>query len=164
MRFAHACLGIAIALLGGAAASAAPDDTPAANSGAPPSAASAATDATASRPQDPRDARDQRRQPNGAAAAAPAAPNAEHTPARAAGAAAASATLQLPVEPKKVCRNMDVVGSKIPRRVCATPEEWAAFENRAQEDAKDGLRRLRNQGAVAPPSPGVSPSALPPTH
>jgi len=69
-----------------------------------------------------------------------------------------------PATPKKVCRNMDVSGSKIPKRVCATPDEWATFENRAREDTQAGLRRLRDQGAIAPPSPGVSASQLPPTH
>jgi hypothetical protein len=160
MRFAHAYLGISIALLG-VAASAAPDDTTAADSDVRPGSASAATDANASPAKDRRHTRAERRRQHetATAAAAPESPRPASAQV-AAGAAASEALLQ----PEKVCRNMEVVGSKIPRRVCATPDEWAAFENRAQEDAKDGLRRLRNQGALAPPSPGASPSALPPTH
>jgi len=69
-----------------------------------------------------------------------------------------------PATPKQVCRNVDVLGSKIPKRVCATPDEWATFEGRAREDTRDSLRRLRDQGAIAPPSPGVSASQLPPTR
>jgi hypothetical protein len=57
---------------------------------------------------------------------------------------------------------MDVLGSKIPKRVCATQEEWATFNNHEREDTQDGLRRLQNQGAVSPASPGVSASQLPP--
>ena len=72
------------------------------------------------------------------------------------------AAAQPPAQPKKICRSMDISGSKIPKRVCATEEEWATFNTHAREDAQDGLRRLRDQGAVAPASPGVSPSQLPP--
>ncbi len=67
-----------------------------------------------------------------------------------------------PAAPKKICRSMDVSGSKIPKRVCATQEEWATFNIHQHEDAQDGLRRLQNQGVVAPASPGVSASQLPP--
>lgn len=84
--------------------------------------------------------------------------------ASAASAAATPAAAEAPAAPKKICRNMDVLGSKIPKRVCATPEEWTTFGNRAHEETQDGLRRLQDQGAIAPPSPGVSPSALPPTR
>jgi len=84
----------------------------------------------------------------------------------ASGAAATPATAdsatQPPAQPKKICRSMDVLGSKIPKRVCATQEEWATFNDHAREDTQDGLRRLQNQGAVSPASPGVSPSQLPP--
>jgi hypothetical protein len=86
------------------------------------------------------------------------------TPASAptSGAASGAAAAQPPVWPNKVCKSMDVSGSKIPKRVCATPEEWATFNGHAREDSQDGLRRLQNQGALSPASPGVSPSQLPP--
>jgi hypothetical protein len=80
----------------------------------------------------------------------------------AAPAAAGDAAMQPPAQPKKICRSMDVLGSKIPKRVCATQEEWATFNNHEREDTQDGLRRLQNQGAVSPASPGVSASQLPP--
>ncbi len=92
-----------------------------------------------------------------AAASGTAAPAATSTTA-----AAGNSATQPPAQPKKICRSMDVSGSKIPKRVCATQEEWAAFNNHAREDAQDGLRRLQDQGANSPASPGVSASQLPP--
>ncbi len=83
-------------------------------------------------------------------------------PAPTSAAAASEGTIQPPAQPKKICRSMDVLGSKIPKRVCATQEEWATFNDHQHEDSQDALRRLRNQGANAPASPGVSASQLPP--
>lgn len=77
-------------------------------------------------------------------------------------AAAGDSATQPPAQPKKICRSMDVSGSKIPKRVCATQEEWATFNSHEHEDAQDGLRRLQSQGANSPASPGVSASQLPP--
>jgi hypothetical protein len=72
------------------------------------------------------------------------------------------AAAQAPAQPKKICHSMEISGSKIPKRVCATQEEWETFNTHAREDALDGLHRLQDQGAVAPASPGVSASQLPP--
>jgi hypothetical protein len=77
-------------------------------------------------------------------------------------AATGDTATQPPAQPKKICHSMDVSGSKIPKRVCATQEEWATFNNQQREDTQDGLRRLQSQGAHSPASPGVSPSQLPP--
>lgn len=79
-----------------------------------------------------------------------------------AGDKAAPAPVQPPAQPKKICHSMDVAGSKIPKRVCATQEEWATFNNHQREDTQDGLRHLQDQGANSPASPGVSASQLPP--
>lgn len=166
MRFARTCLGIVFAL--GAAslvdtASAAPDDQTAAEPTAQPTS-NAATETTTA-PANRRQAREQRRQQAEAAAAAAA--SAQPAQPKVAAAAATSEAAPPPAAPKQICKNMDVMGSKIPRRVCATQDEWAVYENRGREDAQDGLRRLRDQGAVAPPSPAVntSPSVFsPPTR
>jgi hypothetical protein len=72
------------------------------------------------------------------------------------------AAAQPPAQPKKICHSLEISGSKIPKRVCATQEEWETFNTHAREDALDGLHRLQDQGAVAPASPGVSASQLPP--
>jgi hypothetical protein len=168
MRF-HTPLGIALGALWIAGASHAADD------GTPPSTDSLAkmpanpvtetapadNDASAATAGQPQHGRDKHAQQSAAASAAPAA-GAQAT-SEAPGAAAATSTIvQPPAAPKKICRSMDVVGSKIPKRVCATPEEWASFNNRSHEEAQDGIRHLQNQGAVSPASPGVSPSQLPP--
>ena len=49
-------------------------------------------------------------------------------------AATGDSATQPPAQPKKICRSMDVSGSKIPKRVCATQEEWATFNNHAREE------------------------------
>ena len=86
------------------------------------------------------------------------------TPPAAADATAATGDTATPppAQPKKICHSMDVSGSKIPKRVCATQEEWATFNQQQREDTQDGLRRLQSQGANSPASPGVSASQLPP--
>jgi len=140
MRSPTLCLGLALGALWLARASLADDPAP-------------TSDSLARMPANPVTS------PAPAEKAASAAP-ASASPTAPSGAAAL--VLAPPATPKKICRNMDVLGSKIPKRVCATPEEWASFEGHAHEDTQDGLRRLRDQGAVAPPSPGVSPSQLPP--
>lgn len=99
--------------------------------------------------------------PGDTASTAPAS-DASAPAATSATAATGEAAAQPPAQPKKICRSMDVSGSKIPKRVCATQEEWATFNSHEREDSQDGLRRLQNQGAVAPASPGVSASQLPP--
>ena len=86
---------------------------------------------------------------------------ASETPVPAPTSATAAVAAQPPAQPKKICRSMDAsAGSKIPRRVCATQEEWAGFDRRAREDAQDGLRRAQDHGAIAPA--GISQSGLPP--
>jgi hypothetical protein len=169
MSFTRTCLSIVITL--GvlslvAAAKAAPDDPAAAGTAAQPSAnteSTAAETVTAPAKDDGR-APKRHRQRDGAATAA----TASASPAQPTAAAAATTTAaQDPAAPKKICKNMDVMGSKIPRRVCATQDEWATYEGRGREDAQDGLRRLRDQGAQAPASPTVntSPSVFsPPTR
>jgi hypothetical protein len=104
--------------------------------------------------------RDKQSRQNAATSTPPAGGTA--TPAPPASAAATGDAATQPAQPKKICRSMDVGGSKIPKRVCATQEEWAAFNTHQREDAQNGLRRLQDQGAVAPASPGVSASQLPP--
>jgi len=85
---------------------------------------------------------------------------ASDTPPPAPTSATAAVAPQPPAQPKKICRSMDAsAGSKIPRRVCATQEEWATFDRRAREDAQDGLRRAQDHGANAPA--GVSQAGLP---
>jgi hypothetical protein len=164
MRSPTACLGIALGALWITHASLADDpplspDTlapmPANPVTSPPLADKDAGTAPTDSRQHGRDKHEQHADPASVTSAPASTPSAR----------AASAELPAPpATPKQVCRNVDVLGSKIPKRVCATPDEWATFEGRAREDTRDGLRRLRDQGAIAPPSPGVSASQLPPSR
>jgi hypothetical protein len=161
-----AYLGIALAALFVAAPALADDSTPSTDSLAqmPPNPVTSPTTAEkdAAAPASERHrGRDRRASKSESASAAPAS-GAAASAATSATAATGDSATQPPAQPKKVCRSMDVSGSKIPKRVCATQEEWAAFNTHAREDAQDGLRRLQDQGANAPASPGVSASQLPP--
>lgn len=159
MRFPTTCLGIALGALWITGSSLADDPAPAALAPLPANPVTSpapADNSVSGAPTDSLRRASDKQERHGEAASA--------APASAATPPAANAAAQQPAVPKQVCRNMDVLGSKIPKRVCATPAEWDSFSNRSHEDTQDGLRRLRDQGAIAPPSPGVSPSALPPTR
>jgi hypothetical protein len=162
-----AYLGIALGTLWIAAAALADDSAPSTDSLAqmPPnpvtSPTSADKDAAAAPANERHHGRDkQSRQSEAASTAQPS--SAAAPTAASAAAATGDAATQPPAQPKKICHSMDVVGTKIPKRVCATQEEWATFNSHQREDAQDGLRRLRDQGANSPASPGVSASQLPP--
>lgn len=64
-----------------------------------------------------------------------------------------------PVEAKLVCKTEKLTGTKIGRRVCATPEQWAARSRRTQEAAQETIQDIRDQSAF--PAPPVVPIAIP---
>ena len=158
-----AYLGIALGTLWIAAGALADDSAPSTDSLAqmPPNPVTTPTSADKDVAAPPTNERHHRRdkQPRQSETASTAPASGAAAPASA---ATGDSATQPPAQPKKICHSMDVLGSKIPKRVCATQEEWAAFNNHAREDAQDGLRRLQDQGANAPASPGVSASQLPP--
>jgi hypothetical protein len=101
-----------------------------------------------------------------APSAAPAEPGAESRrdrrrasrPERAA-AAESTATASAPaamVEPEKICKNFKPLGSHMAKRVCGTPEQWAAFEKKTTDAAADDMRNVRSTGAVIATTPGPS--------
>ena len=116
---------------GGAIAQESPAPTAAAPSAAPAEAA------TQSR-------RDRRRAPKPEPAAAP-----EST---ATATAAAPAAI---VEPEKICKNFKPLGSHMAKRVCGTPEQWAAFEKKTTDAGEDDLRNVRSTGGVIATTPGT---------
>jgi hypothetical protein len=67
-----------------------------------------------------------------------------------AAAPAAAAT----AEPEKICKNFKPLGSHMAKRVCGTPEQWAAFEKKTTDSASDDLRNVRSTGAVIATTPG----------
>jgi hypothetical protein len=161
-----AYLGLALGALLAAAATLADDNAPGTESLAqmPPNPVTSPTTAdkdAAAAPADERHhGRDKHTSKNETASTTPASAAA---PAATSGTAATGdAAAQPPAQPKKICHSLEISGSKIPKRVCATQEEWETFNTHAREDALDGLHRLQDQGAVAPASPGVSASQLPP--
>lgn len=164
-----AYLGIALGMLFVAAAALADDNGPSTDSLAqmPPNPVTVPTTADKDAPATPATPANERRhghdkQSQHGETVSTAQQSGTAAPAPTSATAASEGTTQPPAQPKKICRSMDVLGSKIPKRVCATQEEWATFNNHQREDSQDALRRLRDQGANAPASPGASASQLPP--
>ena len=58
------------------------------------------------------------------------------------------------VEPEKICKNFKPLGSHMAKRVCGTPEQWAAFEKKTTDAASDDMRNVRSTGAVIATTPG----------
>ena len=88
-----------------------------------------------------------------------AATNAAETPAEAAAApatpaTAAAALVEPPaetVEARIVCKNYKPTGSRMARRVCGTPEQWAAIGEATSENAEENMRQIRERSAIASP-------------
>jgi hypothetical protein len=53
-------------------------------------------------------------------------------------------------DPKVVCRNIEVIGSKISRRVCGTQEQWDALKRKGEDDMRQMGRSLNGSTAGAP--------------
>jgi hypothetical protein len=114
----------------------------------------AANDATATEPatpaEQPRRNRDRRRNADAAAeAAAPA------TAASATSSVAATTQQAETVEARMVCKNIRLTGTKISKRVCGTPEQWAATNEKTSNDASETMRQVRQQGGVVVTQPGT---------
>jgi hypothetical protein len=89
-----------------------------------------------------------RRERRRAAEAAAASTDAQARAADAAPAVAAAET----VESELVCKSIEVAGSKIARRVCGTPEQWASQGRRASRAAQDAIQEIRDRSSFpAPP-------------
>jgi hypothetical protein len=50
---------------------------------------------------------------------------------------------------KMECRNITVPGSRIPERVCKSPDEWAQLAKETQDDLSSARTR-RGAGAINP--------------
>jgi hypothetical protein len=62
-------------------------------------------------------------------------------------------------EPTTVCKNIKPLGTRMAKRVCATPEQWAALQNKTTDAASEKMRQVRGTGGVIATTPG--PSATP---
>ncbi len=44
---------------------------------------------------------------------------------------------------ERICKNMSVIGSNFPKKICSTAEEWKAFDEQQQQTADDFDRARR---------------------
>ena len=59
--------------------------------------------------------------------------------------AAAPAPAAKPAKPKKICREQDFTGSRMPQRTCHTEQEWADID--AGKQAEEATSQTRQYGA-----------------
>jgi len=67
---------------------------------------------------------------------------------------ATEATAAEIVESELVCKSVEVAGSKIARRVCGTPEQWASQGRRASRAAQDAIQEISHRSSF-PAAPEV---------
>ncbi|MBU6319330.1 MAG: hypothetical protein KGS00_06720 [Alphaproteobacteria bacterium] len=51
---------------------------------------------------------------------------------------------------ERICKRVTATGSNLPKRVCATAEEWAALDRKGREGAEDFDRQRRESVGVNP--------------
>ena len=92
--------------------------------------------------------------------AAKAQPAAQAPPAATQGQAAAAAEPAVETEePEIVCKTIKPLGSKVGRRVCGTPEQWAASTRRSSDGARDAMREISSRSGF--PAAPEAPAAIP---
>ena len=127
--------------------------------------AQAAAAPAASTPSAPPSRQDRRRAAQAETAAAPAAtpaaaPTASAAPAASTAPAAATARAAAPAAaaeaegPTQICKNIKPLGTRMAKRVCGTPEQWAALEKKTTDAASDDMRQVRTIGGVIATAPG----------
>lgn len=57
-------------------------------------------------------------------------------------------------EPAIVCKSIKPLGTRMAKRVCGTPEQWAALEKKTTDAGSDDLRQVRGTGGVIATTPG----------
>jgi hypothetical protein len=71
----------------------------------------------------------------------------------------AAATTAYVAEQEIVCKNVEVLGSSIKRRVCGTPEQWEAARKKKSDAAQEGMRQMRERSTLVT-RPLDTPAAL----
>jgi len=125
-------------------------------------AAAPAASATNAAPAEPAASsrRERRRAAQAETAATPAATpataaHASAVPTAAAAAAPAAATAAAaPEGPTTICKNIKPLGTRMAKRVCGTPEQWAALEKKTTDAASDDMRQVRSISGVIATTPG----------
>lgn len=108
--------------------------------------------ATSSAAEQPRRERNRRRNADTAdeRTAAEAATAADAAPAAT---PAAIADTDETVEETIVCKNIKLTGSKVARRICGTPEQWAAMGKRTNDAAEETMRQARDRQSTITQQP-----------
>ena len=57
-------------------------------------------------------------------------------------------------EPATICKNIKPLGTRMAKRVCGTPEQWAALEKKTTDAASDDMRQVRTTAGVISQTPG----------
>ena len=119
-----------------------------------------AASSTATTAEQPRRTRQRRRAEDEAAASAEAQSQATAAPATGAAAPGVEVIEVVEVvEERLVCKSEKLAGTKISRRTCGTPEQWAARARRTTEAAQDAVQEIRDRSAF--PAPPEVPLAIP---
>jgi hypothetical protein len=56
--------------------------------------------------------------------------------------------------PTTICKNIKPLGTRMAKRGCGTPEQWAALEKKTTDAASDDMRQVRSITGVIAPTPG----------
>jgi hypothetical protein len=80
-------------------------------------------------------------------------PTAAATPPTDAAAATLAAQTAETVEAKIVCKNVKLTGTKISRRTCGTPEQWAAQSEKTTDNAQEAMRQVRDRSSIVVSQP-----------
>ena len=122
-------------------------------------AANASSEVAAEAAAEPRSARERRRAARAQAGAPPAestatAPSAEAAPAVAQAGADAADPGSESTEPQRICKSVKPLGTRMAKRVCGTPEQWAAIEGRTSAEAGESMRQVHEQSGILATQPG----------
>ena len=104
--------------------------------------------------ESPRRTRERRRNTPAATdgADAPAAAAAAPAPSETATAATLAEPRAETVEARIVCKSYKPTGSRMARRVCGTPEQWAAVGEATSDNAEESMRQIRDRSTIAMPA------------
>ncbi len=64
------------------------------------------------------------------------------------------------VDERIICKDIKLTGTKISRRICGTPEQWAAQDKKTTDDAQEAMRQVRDRSSIVVTQPGNQPSGL----
>ncbi len=63
----------------------------------------------------------------------------------------AAASKSAPAQPKMECRTQEITGSRMGKRICATPEQWAQADEAAAEAIRQMKSDVNNKAGITRP-------------